>query len=117
MPTINKVFTLEVTVEKFLESCSLTELREIDMLLDKYIDQATGRTIKVPPVPSLLYKPYDEITVSVDIEKKGDKISLEFSSDCGKFGTDEPIAGFLLTPKKLLNCIRKSELITDDELD
>jgi hypothetical protein len=46
MPTINKLFTLEVTVEKFLESCTLTELREIDMLLDKYIDQAAGRTQK-----------------------------------------------------------------------
>ena len=38
MPTLNKNFTLTITVEQFLEACSLTELQEIDLLLNKYID-------------------------------------------------------------------------------
>lgn len=39
MPRLNKQFILEVTVEQFLEACSLTELQEIDLLLNKYIDK------------------------------------------------------------------------------
>jgi len=38
MPKLNKQYTLEVTVEQFLEACSLSELQEIDLLLNKYID-------------------------------------------------------------------------------
>jgi hypothetical protein len=34
MPTIQKIFTIEVTPEKFLEYCSQTELMEVDMLLN-----------------------------------------------------------------------------------
>jgi hypothetical protein len=39
MPRLNKQYTLEVTVEQFLEACSLTELQEIDLLLNKFIDK------------------------------------------------------------------------------
>lgn len=39
MPRLNKQFILEVTVEQFLEACSLTELQEIDLLLNKFIDK------------------------------------------------------------------------------
>lgn len=34
MPRIQKIFTLEVSVEKFLENCSTTELIELDLLLN-----------------------------------------------------------------------------------
>jgi glutaredoxin 2 len=37
MPKLNKQYTLEVTVEQFLEACSLTELQEIDLLLNRFI--------------------------------------------------------------------------------
>jgi len=51
MPTLNKMYTLEVTVEQFLEACSLTELQEIDLLLNKYIDKkryfSTEETIEI----------------------------------------------------------------------
>ena len=39
---------------------------------------------------SLLYKPKEEQTLTCDIEvDKQGKIIIDFSSDCGKFGTDE----------------------------
>ena len=34
MPRIDKILTLEITPEQFLNSCSLMELQEIDLLLD-----------------------------------------------------------------------------------
>jgi len=33
MPTLNKQYTLTITVEQFLSSCSYTELQELDLLL------------------------------------------------------------------------------------
>ena len=39
MPTVNKTYTLSISVEQFLEACSLTELQEVDLLLNKYIDK------------------------------------------------------------------------------
>jgi len=33
MPQITKVFTLEISPERFLESCSDNELKELDLLL------------------------------------------------------------------------------------
>lgn len=33
MPKLNKIFTLEITPELFLNNCSPTELREIDTLI------------------------------------------------------------------------------------
>tara|TARA_R110000803_G_C11790441_1_gene297956 strand:- start:47 stop:247 length:201 start_codon:yes stop_codon:yes gene_type:complete len=65
---------------------------------------------------SLLYKPKKEQTVSVNIVQGKDKISIEFSSDCGKFGTDEMLAGWILTPERLLQILDERGDITDDEL-
>lgn len=39
MPQVTKAYTLSITVEQFLEACSLTELQEVDLLLDKYIEK------------------------------------------------------------------------------
>ncbi|MDP2188538.1 MAG: hypothetical protein Q8J69_07635 [Sphingobacteriaceae bacterium] len=33
MPKINKHFELDVTPERFLEACSVTELQEVELLL------------------------------------------------------------------------------------
>tara|TARA_R110002126_G_scaffold78629_1_gene195632 strand:+ start:15051 stop:15239 length:189 start_codon:yes stop_codon:yes gene_type:complete len=33
MPKIDKVFTLHVSVEKFLDACSITELIEVELLI------------------------------------------------------------------------------------
>ena len=40
MPKIQKQFHLEITVEQFLNSCSLLELQELDLLLDGYLKKA-----------------------------------------------------------------------------
>jgi len=65
---------------------------------------------------SLLYKPKEEQTIEVSIIQGKDKISIEFSSDCGKLGTDEMLAGWVLTPERLLQILHEREDITDDEL-
>lgn len=65
---------------------------------------------------SLLYKDKSEQTVSVEFEYVEDgKITLEFSSDCGKFGTDEMLDGYILTPERLLQFLQEREDITDEE--
>lgn len=63
----------------------------------------------------MLYKQQKDIKTSVDISQIDGKITLDFSSDCGKFGTDESIAGYILTPKRLLQILEEREDLTDDE--
>lgn len=53
----------------------------------------------------LLYKKLEDVKVSVDIKEKEGKIFIDFSADCGKFGTDESFAGFVLTPDELLRIL------------
>ena len=66
---------------------------------------------------SLLYKPKEEQKIGVTIEVLKDKrIVLDFYSDCGKFGTDEMVSGFVLTPKRLLEILQKEKNYTDKEL-
>jgi len=65
----------------------------------------------------VLYKDEKDVAVSVDIEFVEDnKVQIDFSADCGKFGTDEMLAGFCLTPKRLLQILSEREDITDEEL-
>ena len=65
----------------------------------------------------LLYKPKEEQTVSVEIKIMPDKrIVLDFYSDCGKFGTDEALAGYILKPERLFEILRdKKNSYSDDE--
>jgi hypothetical protein len=65
---------------------------------------------------SLLYKSKEEQTVEVSIVQGKEKISIEFSSDCGKHGTNEMLAGWILTPERLLQILNEREDISDDEL-
>tara|TARA_B110000503_G_scaffold1133_1_gene1482 strand:+ start:461 stop:667 length:207 start_codon:yes stop_codon:yes gene_type:complete len=66
---------------------------------------------------SLLYKDIKDVITSVDIKEKDRKIILDFSADCGKFGTDEMLDGYTLTPKRLLEILQSREDITDEEND
>lgn len=66
---------------------------------------------------SLLYKPKEEQTLTCDIEvRKDGKIIIDFTQDCGKFGTDEMIDGYILTPDRLLEILQDRDDYTDDEL-
>lgn len=40
MPKLSKSFHLEITVEQFLNACSLLELQEVDLRLDSYLKKA-----------------------------------------------------------------------------
>jgi hypothetical protein len=66
---------------------------------------------------SLLYKSKEEQTTEVSIAITGKEIFFDFYSDCGKFGTDEPLAGYKLTPKRLLEILQEREDITDEEFN
>ena len=66
---------------------------------------------------SLLYKDKKDQTVEVSIKQKDGVIELEFSSDCGKFGTDEPLAGYKLTTRRLLEIFGERDDYTDKELE
>lgn len=65
---------------------------------------------------SLLYKSKEEQIISVSIVKTKDIIVMDFYSDCGKFGTKEMLAGWILTPERLLQILHEREDIKDDEL-
>jgi hypothetical protein len=66
----------------------------------------------------MLYKPKEEQTVEVEVKVLDDKkVVFDFYSDCGKFGTDEALAGFKLTPERLLQILQEREDITDEEYE
>lgn len=58
----------------------------------------------------MLYKPKEKQTISVNIEKFTDgKILFDFYSDCGKFGTDECLSGYIITADKLLEIFKNEK--------
>jgi hypothetical protein len=66
---------------------------------------------------SLLYKPKELQTLKVNFTRlKYGSIQVEFESDCGKHGTDEMIAGYVLTPERLLQILQERDDFTDNEL-
>tara|TARA_R110002096_G_scaffold368745_1_gene562010 strand:+ start:7514 stop:7723 length:210 start_codon:yes stop_codon:yes gene_type:complete len=64
---------------------------------------------------SSLYKDKEDITTFVEIENVNGVVVLEFSADCGKFGTDEMLDGYTLTPERLLEVLQSSDIITEEE--
>ena len=65
---------------------------------------------------SLLYKTQEEQTITVEIITwSNNTVEIEFYSDCGKFGTDEPLSGYTLTAKRLLQILKEREDISDSE--
>ena len=65
---------------------------------------------------SLLYKDPKDVTLKVDITFIDDKINIYFHSDCGKFGTEEALQDYTLTPKRLMQILHEREDYTDEEL-
>jgi hypothetical protein len=59
---------------------------------------------------SLLYKKESELKYSVDVKTYPDgKVILQFSADCGKFGTDEMLDEYEFTVKELLSILQKHD--------
>ncbi len=65
---------------------------------------------------SLLYKDLKNTTVTADIKQSDGKIHIDLSSDCGKFGTDEMLSGYILTPERLMQILNDRDDYSDDEL-
>ena len=65
----------------------------------------------------LLYKPKEQQSIELELEViKDGRLLLNFYSDCGKFGMDEALAGFKLTPERLLQILNEARL-TDEEFN
>ena len=64
----------------------------------------------------MIYKEFDETTTTVEIKQEEGKVCLEFSADCGKFGTDEMLDSYYLTPERLLEVLQDHDNYTDNEL-
>lgn len=59
---------------------------------------------------SLLYKKTEELTLSVEFKANGNgKINIQFSADCGKFGTEEMLDEYEFTVKELLKILQKHD--------
>lgn len=66
---------------------------------------------------SLLYKIPGEQILTVIIKDNDDTIDFDFFSDCGKFGTEEALAGFKLTSARLLEILSDRDDYSDEELN
>ena len=65
---------------------------------------------------SLLYKKTEDVKTTCRIKQEDGKIIIDFWADCGKFGTDEMISGYILTPERLLEILSDRDDYEDDEL-
>ena len=68
---------------------------------------------------SLLYKSKEEQTITFEVKTFSNDtlVVIDFYSDCGKFGTDEALAGYTLTAERLLQILSERKDITDSEND
>jgi len=53
-----------------------------------------------------LYKEKEDVTHKVNVTQKDGKINMLFTADCGKFGTDEIIDEYNITPYELLKVLQ-----------
>lgn len=66
---------------------------------------------------SLLYKPEKEQKITAEIKQRKDgKIQIDFFSDCGKFGTDEMLDGYILTPARLIEILQDRKDYKEEEI-
>jgi hypothetical protein len=65
---------------------------------------------------SLLYKDKKDMATFIEIENVNGVVKLEFSSGCGKFGTDEILDSYTLAPERILEILQEYENYTDEEL-
>jgi len=56
---------------------------------------------------SLLYKDRKDVKYSLEVKQDGNTLELLFTSDCGKFGTDEIVDSFKLSNLSLLEVLQK----------
>ena len=76
----------------------------------------SAKSIKKAQKSSLIYKQKEQRKVTVEIKEEDNKIILDFWSDCGKFGTDEPLDFYKLTPERLLSILQERNDYSEDEI-
>ena len=65
---------------------------------------------------SLIYKNKKDMITSVEIQNNNGIIKLEFSKDCGAFGTDEILDRYNLTPERLLEILQSYDDYKEHEI-
>ena len=61
-------------------------------------------------IMSLLYKKESDLKYQVEVKTLPDgKVVLQFSADCGKFGTEEILDEYEFTVKELLSILQKHD--------
>jgi len=65
---------------------------------------------------SLLYKDPKDVKITCHIKQEEGKIILGFTADCGKFGTEETLDHYVLTPKRLIQILQDRDDYTEKEL-
>ena len=63
---------------------------------------------------SLLYKDPKEVKTTCEIKQEDGKIVIDFWADCGKFGTDEMLDGYILTAERLMQILQECNYIKND---
>ena len=58
----------------------------------------------------MLYKDEEDIVYKVEVSEIDGKVRLIFSCDGGKFGTDEILDMYELTPRELLKALQRDYL-------
>ena len=51
-------------------------------------------------------------TITVNIKQENGRVVFEFYADCGKFGTEECLDYFDVTPEELLQILQRDEMNT-----
>ena len=64
----------------------------------------------------ILYKDKEDQTMTVNVWIKDGVVQLDFWKDCGKFGADEMLDGYKLTPERLLSILQDRDDYKEDEL-
>ena len=65
----------------------------------------------------MLYKEEKDVIYTVDIQTdKDNNIIFDFYADYGKFGTDESLAGYKFSAKRLLEILQKVEKTEEEYL-
>jgi len=65
---------------------------------------------------SLLHKDPKDVKTYCEIKQEDGKIFIDFWGDFGKFGVEEMLYGYVLTPERLLQILRDRDDYTEDEL-
>jgi hypothetical protein len=84
-------------------------LKEIDSSISDAVIAETGR-------PFCYYCDYEkesELTYDCYMIKNERVLTFEFEADCGKHGTHEPLASYVITAKDLMDLLRKREIEED----